>query len=358
MEIVYDAKGLQDYLKRHPHVLPVLVDRFLEAALEVDVDALSDGRDVHVAGIMEHIEEAGIHSGDSAMSLPPRSLSPEMLSQIEDWTVRMARELHVVGLMNVQFAVKGGLLYVLEVNPRASRTVPFVSKAIGIPLAKIAAKLMVGVRLQEFRLPDTRDLAHVSIKESVFPFNKFQGVDTILGPEMKSTGEVMGIGETFGHAFAKSQIAAGTNLPVKGRVFFSVRDEDKPVVLEAARRLAILGFSIVATRGTAAFFQSAGIPVSRVNKVAEGPPHIVNQIDRGEVAMVINTPEGRVSAADSFSIRRTALTRNVPYFTTASAALAAVEGIETILKGGLDVKAMQDFHGHPEKDVESTRKAL
>ncbi len=358
MEIVYDTKGLKTYLDREKWVLPILVDHFLEAALEVDVDALSDGTDVFVAGIMEHIEEAGIHSGDSAMSLPPRSLSPKMITQIQDWTIRMAKELKVVGLMNVQYAIKDGKLYVLEVNPRASRTVPFVSKATGMPLAKIAAKLMIGKKLREFRLRSPLDLKHISIKESVFPFNKFPGVDTILGPEMKSTGEVMGIGYSFGEAFAKSQIAAGTFLPVKGTAFFSIRDGDKEATLPVAQKLLSLGFRIIATSGTAHFLEKSGLMVSQINKVAEGSPHIVDSIQRGDIALVINTPEGRTSALDSFSIRRTALVRNVPYFTTTAAALAAVEAIETLQKKGLEVMSLQEYHQEDEKNLELSEKAV
>ncbi len=358
MEIVYDANGLRRYLEREKGMMPLLIDRFLEAALEVDVDALCDGREVFVAGIMEHIEEAGIHSGDSAMSLPPKTLPQELVGEIRKWTVRMARELKVIGLMNVQFAVKGGQLFVLEVNPRASRTVPFVSKATGIPLAKIAAQLMIGRRLKDFDLQSSMEVGHVSIKESVFPFSKFPGVDTLLGPEMKSTGEVMGIGESFGEAFAKSQIAAGTYLPLKGTAFFSIRNEDKSAVLPAARQLLSLGFKITATRGTAQFFRSHGLVVSQVNKVAEGSPHIVDQIQGGQVALVINTPEGRSSALDSFSIRRTALVQNVPYFTTTAAALAAVEGIETLMRQGLDVKTLQEYHQRSQKTVELQERAL
>jgi len=355
MEIVYDSAGLRDYMDRERATLPVLVDQFLDGALEVDVDALADGDDVFVAGILEHIEEAGIHSGDSAMSLPPRSLSAQVLEQIQDWTIRMAKELKVVGLMNVQFAIKGGDLYVLEVNPRASRTVPFVSKAVGSPLAKIASLLMVGHKLKEFSLKSPLQLTHVAIKESVFPFSKFAGVDTLLGPEMKSTGEVMGIADTFGEAFAKSQIAAGTNLPTSGSVFVSVRNADKPMILPAAKKLLELGFKVVATKGTALYLREHGlIEVMPVNKVTEGSPHIVDRIDKGEIALVINTPEGRLSAMDSFSIRRTALMRNVPYFTTSAAAVAAVEGIETMMKRGLSVKAIQEYHqgsNQPKKEA-------
>jgi len=358
MEIVYTPEALKDYLRRETG-LPVLVDHFLEAALEVDVDALSDGREVFVAGIMEHIEEAGIHSGDSAMSLPTRSLSKKLLDEIRQWTVKMAKELKVVGLMNVQFAVKNDKLYVLEVNPRASRTVPFVSKATGRPLAKIASLLMAGQKLKDFNLSEEIP-SHVSIKESVFPFSKFPGVDTILGPEMKSTGEVMGIGDSFGQAFAKSQIAAGNYLPLKGTAFISVRDGDKATVLPAIKRLQDLGFQLLATDGTARYLKKEGLQVTRINKVTEGSPHIVNEIEKGGVALVINTPEGWTSAKDSFSIRRTALIKNIPYFTTAAAAVAAVEGIRTLIRDGLSVKAMQDYLrlSKPEKEIDLHKQAI
>ncbi len=343
MEIVYDESALKDYLEREKWVIPILIDHFLEAALEVDVDALSDGKDVAVVGILEHIEEAGIHSGDSAMSLPPRSLSQEVLDQIQDWTIRMAKELNVIGLMNVQFAIKNEELYVLEVNPRASRTVPFVAKATGVPLAKIATKLMIGHKLSEFKLVSPLALKHIAIKESVFPFSKFPDVDTLLGPEMKSTGEVMGIDDNFGIAFAKSQMGAGTFLPTKGRVFLSLRNEDKPLVVQAAKKLIQLGFELLATSGTASYLQSRGIETQKINKVLEGSPHIVDALLSNKIAMVINTPEGRKSKLDSFSIRRTALQKNVPYFTTAAAAIAAVEAIDALEKKGISVKSLQEY---------------
>ncbi len=344
MEIVYDDAGLKDYLVREKGVMPVLVDQFLQSALEVDVDALSDGRDVVVAGILEHIEEAGIHSGDSAMSIPPRSLSPSLLDEIQSWSIRMARELKVVGLMNVQFAVKDGQLYVLEVNPRASRTVPFVSKALGVPLAKIASLLMVGKKLKNFSIPSPLTLKHIAIKESVFPFSKFAGVDTILGPEMKSTGEVMGIGENFGEAFAKSQMAAFNALPGSGTVLISLRNPDKAVILPAVKKLVSMGFKIAATQGTAAFFEKQGIYAARINKVSEGSPHVVDLISEGKAALVLNTTEGRQSTLDSFSIRRTSLMKGIPYFTTVDAAIASVEGIEQQKIRSLDVKSMQEYH--------------
>ncbi len=345
MEIVYHEAALRDYIERAAKISPdhpVLIDRFLEAALEVDVDAIGDGQNYYVAGIMEHIEQAGIHSGDSAMCLPPHSLSVQKITEIRDWTIRLAKELKVIGLMNIQFAIKQDQLYVLEVNPRASRTVPFVSKATGLPLAKIAAKLMIGRKLSDFSLPNHFP-AYLSVKESVFPFNKFQGVDTLLGPEMRSTGEVMGIGEDFGEAFAKSQLAAGTRLPMSGSVFLSLRDEDKPLIVDAAKKLVQLGFDLVATRGTSRYLQERGIKVHTVNKVTEGSPHIVDQLERGEMAMVFNTPEGYGAAQDSFSIRRTALVKGIPYFTTVAAAIATVDGIESLQKKGTTVKSLQEY---------------
>ncbi len=353
MQTVYEERGLKEYLRRGEGEFPLLIDQFLQGALEVDVDALADGREVVVAGIMEHIEEAGIHSGDSAMTLPPNSLPSVLVEQIRDWTTRMARELKVIGLMNVQYAIKGGRLYVLEVNPRASRTVPFVSKALGVPLAKIASRLMIGRKLKQFSIPNPLALKHVAIKESVFPFTKFPGVDTLLGPEMKSTGEVMGIGDSFGEAFAKSQMAAGNNLPLAGTAFFSVRDEDKPLVMAASTKLSQLGFSILATSGTASYFQARGVKTRRINKVSEGNPHIVDEIEGGRVTLVINTVEGRVPAIDSFSIRRTTLMKGVPYFTTAAAAAAAVDAIETLQRKGIRIKAMQDYHMKPPSNTRS-----
>src|SRR5207249_7627004 len=293
MEIVYDPTGLARYMKAAVRVSPahpVLIDHFLEDATEVDVDAVSDGERVVIGGIMEHIERAGVHSGDGACSLPPYSLDAEARAEIRRQTVALARELGVVGLMNVQFAVKANCVYVLEVNPRASRTVPFVSKAIGVPLAKVAARCMVGRSLaaQGF----TREIvpAHVSVKEAVFPFLKFPGVDTVLGPEMKSTGEVMGIDGSFGAAFAKAQIGAGTLLPTAGKAFLSVPDVAKEAVVAVARRLAACGFTLVATRGTAAHLRAAGLPAEMINKVQEGSPHIVDALRRGEVSLVVNTP--------------------------------------------------------------------
>jgi len=348
MEIIYESHDLERYVRRafvaSPD-RPLLIDRFLEDAVEIDVDAVSDGRDVVIGGIMEHIERAGVHSGDSACSLPPTSIDAEVQAEIRRQTVALARELGVVGLMNVQYAVQRRQVYILEVNPRASRTVPFVSKAIGVPLAKIAARVMAGKTLAE--LGFTREIVppHVSVKEAVFPFLKFPGVDTVLGPEMKSTGEVMGIGDSFGQAFAKAELAAGTVLPQTGTVFISVRPEDRADAVPVARRLRDLGFTILATRGTAAEIAAAGIAVEVVNKVFEGSPHVVDALEAGEIALVVNTPQPDAqSLRDSFSIRRTALERKIPYFTTIAGAQAAAEGIAVLRRGALTVKPLQEYH--------------
>jgi carbamoyl-phosphate synthase large subunit len=346
MEIVYDVDALRRYMTTAVQASPehpILIDKFLDEAIEIDVDALCDGGNVVIGGIMEHIEEAGIHSGDSACSLPPYSLSPELIDEIRRQTALMALELGVKGLMNVQFAVKDGTIFILEVNPRASRTAPFVSKATGRPLAKLAARIMAGKSLAELGVTEEIIPPHVSVKESVFPFAKFPGVDTILGPEMKSTGEVMGIDGDFARAFAKAQIAAGVRLPVSGNVFISVRDADKKHVVSTARKLYDNGFQLVATRGTAAFLQEKGIPVKVMNKVLEGRPHIVDSIKNGEIAMVINTTQGAQAVADSFSIRRSTLMQNIAYFTTAAGARAAVDGIIAICQEELDVKPIQEY---------------
>jgi carbamoyl-phosphate synthase large subunit len=346
MEIVHDRSGLARYMMNAVRASgrnPVLIDRYLQDAIEVDVDAISDGRQVFVAGIMEHIEEAGIHSGDSACSLPPYSLPPETVAEIGRQTVALARALDVVGLMNVQYAVKDGTVFVLEVNPRASRTVPFVAKATGLPIAKIAARLMVGERLESFALSSRARRNHVAVKEAVFPFNRFPGVDLILGPEMKSTGEVMGIDDDFGRAFAKSQLGSGTQLPLAGRVFVSVRDRDKPSLVEPCRKLAEMGFALVATRGTAGLLRQAGLEVEDVNKVLEGRPHIVDRMLSGEVQLIFNTTEGAQAIQDSFSLRRTALTLTIPYYTTVAGARAAVQAIAALKSGGLEVAALQSY---------------
>jgi len=347
MEIVYDEESVRNYMSRAVKASPdrpVLVDKYLEDAIEMDVDAISDGKTVVVAGIMEHIEEAGVHSGDSACSLPPFSLPPDIIREIDRQARALALELGVVGLMNIQFAVKEGKVYVLEVNPRASRTVPFVSKAIGVPLAKLAARVMAGKTLAELGFTKEVKTNYIAVKEAVFPFAKFPGVDTLLGPEMKSTGEVMGIDADFGMAFAKSQMAAGNPMPVSGRVFLSVKDQDKAGLHEVAQGLEQAGFSIVATRGTADYLRKRGITVETVNKVTEGRPHIVDQITDMQVDLVINTVYGAQAQQDSYSIRRTTLMKGIPYFTTISAAKAAVRGIAAIKKNLLQVKSLQEYH--------------
>ncbi|MCL5884552.1 MAG: carbamoyl-phosphate synthase large subunit [Deltaproteobacteria bacterium] len=348
MEIVHDEEGLRRYLAEAVSASserPVLVDRFLEDAIEIDVDAIADGETVVIGGIMEHIEEAGVHSGDSACSLPPHSLPRETVREIARQTKALARELSVVGLMNVQFAFKDGAIYILEVNPRASRTVPFVSKAIGVPLAKLAAKVMAGRKLNDLGFTKDVTPSHVSVKEAVFPFIKFPGVDTLLGPEMRSTGEVMGIDGKFGRAFAKAQIAAGTVLPRKGTAFISVRDEDKAGVLPAARLLHESGFTLVATGGTAEFLSRHGVPARTVLKVNEGRPHVADLIRNGEIALVINTPLGAQSKADSYYIRHAALIYNIPYFTTLAAARAAAHAITHLIGEDLSVRSLQEYHG-------------
>ncbi len=348
MELVYDEASLRRYMREAVSVSaarPVLIDKFLDDATEVDVDALSDGRRVVIGGIMEHIELAGIHSGDSACSLPPRTLSAAVQAEIRRQTSLLAQELGVVGLMNIQFAVKEQQVFLIEVNPRASRTVPFVSKAIGVPLAKIAARVMAGKTLDELGFTQEVIPGHVNVKEAVFPFIKFPGVDTILGPEMKSTGEVMGMDQSFAMAFVKAQFAAGNILPETGKVFLSVRDRDKPATLPIAKQLAENGFSVVATRGTAAFLRQHGLSVEMVNKVLEGSPHIVDALQAGSIDLVINTTEGAQSIKDSFSIRRSSLECQVPYFTTVAGAEAAVEGIARLKQGLLGVCPLQEYHG-------------
>jgi carbamoyl-phosphate synthase large subunit len=351
MEVVYDESDLREYvdraLKASPEH-PLLIDKFLEDATEVDVDAIADGQTVVIGGIMEHIEEAGVHSGDSACSLPPYSLSSRIMAEIKAQTIRLALELRVVGLINIQFAVKNGEVYVLEVNPRASRTVPFVSKAIGVPLAKLAARVMAGKTLQDLGFTKEREINHIALKEAVFPFIKFPGVDTILGPEMKSTGEVMGIDLTFGRAFAKSQLSVGPagSLPTAGIVFISVKDKDKPAAIQLAKTLHELGFTILATRGTAEAIRSSGIPVEVILKVLEGRPHVVDYIKNGDVQLLINTTMGKNSIRDSYAIRRAALVYNIPYCTTIPGAFAATHGIKALLDGPLEVNSLQEYHRH------------
>ncbi len=321
---------------------PVLIDMYLKNATELDVDCLSDGKDVFVAGIMEHIEEAGIHSGDSACSLPPYSLGKKIISEVKKETEKLAIALKVKGLMNVQYAVKDGEIYVIEVNPRASRTVPFVAKTIGIPIAKIATRIMAGESLKSFKLKE-RDLKHVAVKEAVFPFARFPGVDVILGPEMKSTGEAMGLGKDFGTAFAKSQMSAGSKLPLEGNVFISVKEDDKKQAVDIAIRLAKIGYKIVATHGTAALIREAGVYVRGVNKVHEGRPHIVDDMKNNIIHLVINTTEGAQAIADSFSIRATALTMKIPYTTTITGALAITTALESLSKSGIKVYPLQSY---------------
>ena len=366
MAIIHDTGALDDYLlgtlpslvpsdvkARYPNdktgqintVLgknPLLFDRYLADAIEVDVDCLCDGEEVFVAGVMEHIEEAGIHSGDSACSLPVRSLSPDMVATLEEQTRKMALALNVGGLMNVQFAVKDGEIYVLEVNPRASRTVPFVAKVIGQPLAKIASRIMAGETLASFGLKPWKG-GHVGVKEAVFPFARFPGVDTVLGPEMRSTGEVIGLDLSFDIAFAKSQLGAGAKVPVEGALFVSMREGDKLRVLDSVKMLAGLGFKVLATGGTARFLIENGIPAQKINKVSEGRPHVVDAIKNGGVQLVFNTTEGVQALADSRSLRRAALLHKVPYYTTLAGALAASEGIKAFKAGDLEVRALQDY---------------
>jgi carbamoyl-phosphate synthase large subunit len=359
MEIVHQQSDLERYMHEAVKVSndsPVLIDRFLNDAIEVDVDAICDGAEVLIGGIMEHIEQAGVHSGDSACSLPPFSLSPELQGELRRQTVALAHGLKVVGLMNVQYAIQDGVVYVLEVNPRASRTVPYVSKATGLPLAKVAARCMVGRTLAAQGMRGEVIPPYYSVKEAVFPFLKFPGVDTILGPEMKSTGEVMGVGESFPEAFVKSQLAAGIKLPSAGKVFISVRTMDKPKVVEIARALSELGFSLIATRGTAAYLAERGLTVQPVNKVAEGRPHIVDMVKNGEIAMIINTTdERRSSIQDSYSIRRSALQARVTYYTTVAGARAACAGMQQMRE--MRAHSVQELHATLKRDPDGVPQA-
>ena len=344
MEIIYSHSDLKKYIDEAVKVSgsnPVLIDKFLNDATEIDVDAISDGNNIFVAGIMEHIEEAGIHSGDSACSLPPYTLGKEIINEIEKQTRQLAFALKVVGLINIQFAVKGSEVYVLEVNPRASRTVPFVSKATGLPVAKIASRVMAGEKLSDFNLK-RKNQNTFAVKEAVFPFNRFPEVDVLLGPEMKSTGEAMGFDENFGLSFAKSQIASNNSIPLKGTAFVSVKDKDKEKILNNAKRLIDLGFSICATSGTAKYLMSNGIKCKKINKVSQGSPHIVEKLNNKNIALVINTTEGKNSISDSFSLRRSSLMNKIPYFTTMPAANACVESIESLKKYPIKVRALQD----------------
>jgi carbamoyl-phosphate synthase large subunit len=345
MEIVHDHFQLQKYINEAVIVSgknPVLIDSFLRDAIEVDVDALSDGKDTYIAGIMEHIEEAGIHSGDSACALPPQTLNKNTIDDIINQTNILAKALNVVGLMNIQFAIQGGKIFILEVNPRGSRTIPFVAKATGIPLAKIASKLMIGKSLSDCNI-QPKTLTHVSVKEAVFPFSRFPGTDIILGPEMKSTGEVMGIGSTFGEAFAKSQLGASINLPIKGQVFISIKDSDKKNIVSIAQKLSNLGFTICATYGTAKILNDNKIKTNFVKKVIEGRPNAVDAMLSGEIQLVINTAEGTNSIKDSFSLRQTALLNKIPYYTTLQGANAATLGIKAIKEEIINVKSIQSY---------------
>jgi carbamoyl-phosphate synthase large subunit len=347
MEICFNENQLETYVEKavaasEDH--PVLVDKYLEDAVEIDVDAISDGTDVVIGGVMEHVEEAGIHSGDSACAIPPYTLSEPVIERIRANARALALELKVVGLMNVQFAVKNDLIYVLEVNPRASRTVPFVSKAIGVSLAKLATKVMIGKTLRELGVLRVASPRHISVKESVFPFARFQGVDAMLGPEMKSTGEVMGIDDVFGMAFGKSQLAAGQNLPREGSVFVSLSNRDKRPMLFVVKKLSDLGFRILATTGTARTLEINGIHSGVVKKVSEGHPNVVDLMKQGAVNLIINTPSSRTPERDEVAIRTSAVACSLPLITTVSGASAAVNAIEILRKEGARVKALQDYH--------------
>jgi len=346
MEIVDSEAQLDDYIKTAVNVSgesPVLVDQYLRDATECDVDALCDGDEVRIAGVMQHIEEAGVHSGDSACTLPPYSLPAEIVAEMERQAEALAMALGVKGLMNVQFAVKDGDVYLIEVNPRASRTVPFVAKAIGQPVAKIAARVMAGEKLDGFE-PFKRDLPYMAVKEAVFPFSRFPGADPVLTPEMKSTGEVMGIDKDFESAFLKSQLGAGTRLPESGTLFVSVKSGDKAIIVPAVKTLIEEGFNVVATGGTQSYLTEQGLQVERINKVAEGQPHIVDKIIDGDIDLIFNTTEGWQSLMDSKSIRASALDEKVPYYTTATASVAAAAAIKAVKLSELEVCSLQDYY--------------
>jgi carbamoyl-phosphate synthase large subunit len=359
MEICYSRGALSDYLARtngNGGQGPIYLDRFLENAIELDVDALCDGGEVRIGAIMQHVEEAGVHSGDSACVIPAMSLGPEMLRQVERATEAIAVRLGVVGLINIQFAVHGDEeLYVLEANPRASRTVPFVSKAVGVPLAKLACRLMLGERLGDLEVDLPRAPRHVSVKEAVLPFGRFPRADALLGPEMKSTGEVMGIAADYPAAFGKAQAAAGAELPGSGTVFVSVTDGDKPAATQLAASLHDLGFKLRATGGTAQAIRRMGVPVERINKLSEGPPHVVERIEAGDVDLVINTPTGSGARADGYEIRRAAVTRGIPCITTMSGASAAQRAIRARRTAAPPVVSLQELHGRGQRVEERTR---
>jgi carbamoyl-phosphate synthase large subunit len=345
MEIVYDTVSLKRYMKEAVSVSwdsPVLIDKYLGGATEIDVDAICDGEDVHIAAIMQHIEEAGVHSGDSACSLPPYSLKESVIEDLEAQTRKLALALNVVGLMNVQFAVKDDVVYLIEVNPRASRTVPFVAKAIGAPVAKIAARVMAGEKLKDFDIPSYKT-DYFAVKEAVLPFNRFPGVDILLGPEMRSTGEVIGLDKDFPRAFLKSQIAANTHLPLEGNVFISVKNKDKVKMVTPAKELVEMGYTVLATGGTADFLKENGVEVTRINKVLEGRPHIVDAIKNDEIDLIFNTTEGAQSIKDSYELRRTALLDSIPYYTTSRGAISAMEAIKVLKSSTLEVKPLQSY---------------
>jgi carbamoyl-phosphate synthase large subunit len=347
MHIVYDESALKACVQEALEVSgehPILIDKFLDDAAELDVDAICDGKTVVIGGVMEHIEEAGIHSGDSACFLPPVSLKPELIVEVKRQAKMLAMELQVKGLINIQFAIKDDKVYIIEVNPRASRTIPFVSKAIGVPLAKLAAKVQAGMTLEQLGFTEEVSRSYYSVKEAVFPFMKFPGADVILGPEMLSTGEVMGISEDYGIAFAKSQIAAGCSLPTRGTVFISVRDADKARGIQAAQKLHELGFKILATRGTCIELIKNNIPSEFVRKVIEGRPNVVDLMINNQIDLIINTTIGDQTIKDSFPIRRTALDRQIPYFTTIRGGLAVARAIEALQKKKLTVKAIQSYY--------------
>jgi carbamoyl-phosphate synthase large subunit len=358
MEIVYSREGLADYLQREgvaaaasaPGAAQIFLDRFLEDATELDVDALCDGREAWIGGIMQHVEEAGVHSGDSACVLPPHSLGQDMLEQIRAATRELALAIGAVGLINIQYAVHAGELYVIEANPRASRTVPFVSKAVGLPLAKLACRIMLGESIAEMHLPREREGLgfgdHICVKEAVLPFDRFEGSDALLGPEMRSTGEVMGIARDFPTAFAKAQAAAGVPLPLRGTVFITVTDSDKAGAFAIAQILHDNGFSIVATRGTAEAIERMGVPAERINKIGEGSPHVLDWIERGDVDLVVNTPTGSGARTDGYEIRRAAVSHGIPCVTTLAAGVSAARAIASALHGGEpEVLCLQELHG-------------
>jgi len=347
MRVVFDEGELEEYMIHAVDVSPehpVLIDKFLEGAIEIDVDAVCDGEEVFIGGVMEHIEEAGVHSGDSACSLPPYSIKEEVIEKIKSQTQALALELNVLGIINIQFAVKDDVVYVLEVNPRGSRTIPFVSKAIGIPLAKIASKVIAGRKLKELIIDDKKQIKHIAVKEAVFPFVRFHGTDTILGPEMKSTGEVMGVDVDFGKAFAKAQMATEGGLPLSGTVFISVRDKDKPPIVDIAHKLHDLGFKIFATGGTAKAIAEKDIPVTTVLKEYEGRPNVIDHLKNNDIQMVINTSEGKISQEESYNIRQYAIVSGIPYFTTVPGAIAAESAIKSMSNGELDVKPIQEYY--------------